>query len=393
MVAVLAMGALAVDLGLAFAARASAQRAADSGALAGASAFMDFDYTDPEAVDAANARALEYATKNDVLRSPIETSQVAVWVIPDSQKVRVRVAAEDLPTFFARALNVLSLDVAATAAAMASDGGSSEKCVLPFAMPDLWDDFDDDDDPENNIPNEPEWWEYDPGDEYEPYQGPCPRGYPNCDNGTGLGSNLRDDGTIDDDIGRRIWIKSGPKGQKGDGSGSSDGWGAGGMDVMIGPGNFLLWSMPDPSNDCDPRTGASWLRENIVGCNACPIRVGVDYPTKPGNVASIKDELRELMDLDPNAEWDQATKSVINSNQANWEDSPRVRIVPLWSPAEYSLQGRSTFQFNNMAKIFIEGGGTNPPDFAVYARFLGMVGAGGGGTTTGSLIKYLRLVE
>jgi hypothetical protein len=393
MVAMLAMGALAVDLGLGFAARAAAQRAADSAALAGASAFIDFDYTDPDAVTTADARAYEFALENDVLRRSIDSSQVSVWVIPDSQKVRVRVAAEDLPTFFARVMNIFSMDVAAMAAAVASEGGSSDKCVLPFAMPDLWDDFDDDDDPENNIPNDPEWWEFDPGDEYEPYQGPCPLTSPNCDNGTGLGSNLRDDGTYDDDIGRRIWIKSAPRGQQGDGSGGDDGWGAGGLDVMIGPGNFLIWSMPDPANDCNPRTGASWVSHNITECNACPIGVGQDFPTQPGNISSIKDELNELMAMDPDAEWDQDSKSVINSNATNWEDSPRVRIVPLWSPADYGLQGRSTFQFNNLAKIFIEGGGTNPPDFAIYARFLGMVDEGGGGTETGSLIKYLRLVE
>jgi hypothetical protein len=392
-VGILAMGALAVDLGLAFAARAAAQRAADSAALAGASAFIDFDYTDPIAVDTANGRAIQFATLNDVLRKPIDASEVMVWVIPDSQKVRVRVEADNLPVFFARFLNISSLDVSASAAAVASEGGSSDKCVLPFAMPDLWDDFDDDDNPENNVPNDPEWWEFDPGDVYEPYQGPCPPTSPDCYNGTGLGSNLRDDATIDDDIGRRIWIKSAPRGQQGGGSGGDDGWGAGGLDVMIGPGNFLLWSMPDPDNDCRPKNGASWVRLNIAECNTCPISVGVDYPSQPGNVASIKDPLEDLMALDPDAEWDQTTKSVINSNAANWEDSPRVRIVPLWSPADYSLQGRSTFQFNNMAKIFIEGGGTNPPDFAIYARFLGMVDEGSGGTETGSLIKYLRLVE
>jgi len=288
------------------------------------------------------------------------------------------------------------MDVAAVAAAEASEGGSADKCVLPFAMPDLWDDRDDDTDPANHVPNEPEWWEFDPGDRYEAFTGPCPPLSPGCNNGTGLGSSFRNDGTYEGDIGRRIWIKAAPKGQKGKGSGGDDGWGAGGTDVMVGPGNFQIWNMPDPDDGCDPLHnggGAKWVGENILECNLCPITVGEDYYTKPGNVASIKDELEEIMDSDPLATWDQASESVISSNAENWEDSPRVRIVPLWSPSDNYLQGHTTIEFNNMAKIFLEGGGTNPPDFAVYARFLGMVDGGGGGTTTGSLIKYLRLVE
>jgi hypothetical protein len=169
---------------------------------------------------------------------------------------------------------------------------------------------------------------------------------------------------------------------------------------MIGPGNFLIWRMPDPENNCEPRAGAQWVTENILGCNACPISVGEDYdlvedyPTQPGNIASVKQELEQVMNEDPNAEWDDVNHKVINSSyEENWEDSPRVRIVPLWSAADFSLQGMSNIKFNNLAKIFLEGGATNPPDFALYARFIGMVDEGGGGAETGSLIKYLRLVE
>jgi hypothetical protein len=168
---------------------------------------------------------------------------------------------------------------------------------------------------------------------------------------------------------------------------------------MIDPGNFLLWEMPDPENDCEGKAGAQWVRQNILECNSCPIYVGQDYDalpdyeTQPGNVASIKQELEQIIAMDPNARWDQGTESVVNSDATSWEDSPRVRIVPLWSPADFDLQGKTSYKFNNLAKIFIEGGGVNPPDFAIYARFIGMVTEGGGGEETGSLVKYLRLVE
>ncbi|MBT8397270.1 MAG: Tad domain-containing protein [Gemmatimonadetes bacterium] len=395
MVVLLGMGALAVDLGMAYAAHAAAQRAADSGALAGASAFIDYDFTLPEASDSANARAMDYATSNDVLARPIEPEDVTVWVIPDSQKVRVHVSAKGLSTWLAKALGIFSMDVGAAAAAVASDGGSADECVLPFAMPDLWDDNDDDtsDPAGDNIPNGDEWWEFEEGDDYARYNGDDTCLYSGC-NGTGLGSNLRDGDGIEADVGRRIWIKSGPKGQK-DGDPYIE-EGAGGQDVMIGPGNFLLWRMPDPDDDCEPKAGANWVRQNILGCNSCPIYVDTEYdigevyPSQPGNVASIKDELEQIMAMDPDATWDSGTQTV---DSQYGDESPRVRIVPLWDPDMFDLQGASTFRFNNMAKIFIEGGGTDPNDFAVYARFMGFVESGGGGSETGTLIKYLRLVE
>ena len=400
LVAVIAAGALAVDLAMAFAARAEAQRAADSAALAGASSFIDF--TNAEAVDSANSRAIDLATANNVLRKQIEPSQVSVWVIPDSQKVRVSVAAEGLPAWFARVLGVFSIDVAAVAAAVASDGGSTNQCVLPFALPDMWKDYDDEEAPPDNIPNGDEAWEFDPGiDEYVRYTGDPDCVWQGC-NGTGLGSNFRDAaGGYEGDLGRRIWIKAGPIGKKDDGSGGA----AGGMDIMVDPGNFKIWAMPDPDKNCeDPSYGANWTRQNlhVSECNPCDIYVGVDYETEPGNEASLRKPLTDIFDADPSAYWDDGANELV-SGFDNPMDSPRVRVVPLWDPNQ-SIQGRSTYQFNNFAYIFLEGGGGTgylpggqtggaKNDFAIYSRFMGMVPGGSGGPSTGTLVKYLRLVE
>ena len=399
MVAVIAMGALAVDLGMAFAARAAAQRAADSAALAGASAFIDYTWSQPIASETAEARALEYAQNNDVLARTIDPSQVTVWVIPDSQKVRVRIGATDLPTWFARVLGVYSMDVAAVAAAVASDGGVTDQCVLPFAIADLWHEEGDPD----RIPGEGDNWSFDPEvDLYEVfdseagcYHKAVPPSSTNlsdgCYNGTGLGSTWRNtyggNTNIYSDVGRRIWIKAGPPGRRGTSSGGD----GGGTDVMVGPGNFYIWEMPDPDMDCQGRPGANWVHENIIGCNACPVFVGPDweYNTQTGNIASIKDSLKDLMDMDPGAYWDESGDSLVSQFG---DSSPRVRIVPLWDPHQ-EMQGKTSFSFNNFAKIFIEGGGTEPPDFPIYARFMGPVTGGRAGPHTGSLVKYLRLVE
>lgn len=397
MVAVIAVGALAVDLGMAFAARAAAQRAADSAALAGASAFLDYTRSEPIAVEVAESRALDYALSNDVLARPIEPSQVSVWVMPDSQKVRVRITATDLPTWFARVLGVVSVDVAAVAAAMASDGGAANQCVLPFALVDLWHDVNDDTN-FNRIPDDGETWVFEPDlDKYAKFEecdGPCPQVDGTPFDGTGLGSSWRDGyppGTwegnnIRRDLGRRLWIKQGPRGKQSDGSGGD----AGGFDVMIGPGNFLIWDMPDPALGCEPRSGASWVQANIAGCNPCEVHLGKEYNTQTGNMTSIKDPLLELVAQDPDAYWDKEKGKVVSPDYPG-ESSPRIRVIPIWDPNQ-RLEGKTTTQFNNFTKVFIEGGGTQAPDFPIYVRFLGTM-TGLPSHETGSLVKHLRLVE
>ena len=273
MVGVLAMGALAVDLGMAFAARAAAQRAADSAALAGAGAFLDF--SEAMASGPATDRAYEYALLNDVIGSSIDSSQVEVWVIPDSQKVRVRISARDLPAWFARVLGFNSMDVAALAAAVASSGGSSDECVLPFTIIDLWDENDPDEDVnENNVPDDGEEWflqdeeEGADPDPYYPFSDPAAAAgfeYPyNTTGGTGLGSAFRDNAAeaypVAGDIGRRLVLKSSP-GNGGPASGGSPGGGwHPNHSGTTGPGNFQIWQMPDieATNSCAPGYRERW---------------------------------------------------------------------------------------------------------------------------------------
>lgn len=407
LVALLGMMALAVDIGFAFTARSEAQRVSDSSALAGASIFLD--ESGLTAVPEAKRRAKEYAARNYVRGEYVDTTFVStstftnddgeqvfqdvtegmtVQVIPGEYKVRVWVRREGLNTWFGRILGQDLLDVEAMAAAVASEGGTADQCVLPFAVPDIWADLDDDLNL-NGYPDEDEDWIYDPAvDDYRPWNGvDCLV----CDNGTGYGSNYRDhrNGIDVDDVGTRMWIKSGPPGQSGGGSGGD----SGGMDDPVGPGNFMLWQMPDPEQNCEEgRAGATWVRENILGCNSCPIGVGAEYTyeTQTGNIASIRQEMEEIMAADPDAEWRDG--EVYTPDYEDPFDSPRVRIVPLWAPGQ-DLQGHSTVEFNNFARIFIEGGAGQGNDFAIYARFVGRIAGGPEGPETGPLVRYLRLVE
>ncbi|NNK48805.1 MAG: hypothetical protein HKP01_08025, partial [Gemmatimonadetes bacterium] len=122
MVAALAVMALAVDVGKLLTAESEAQRAADAGALAGASAFID-DPGNAEAI--AKARAKEYAELHSVRHqtvSIVTDEDVTVDLVNFRVDVTVRqigARANPVPTFFARIFGVNVVDVQAHAAAEA----------------------------------------------------------------------------------------------------------------------------------------------------------------------------------------------------------------------------------------------------------------------------------
>jgi hypothetical protein len=446
--------ALAIDLAMLLTSHSEAQRISDASSLAGASAYAVAQWAldDPATSDSAIARAKLYAGANEVRGRLVDPTTAAteefehpadgfgyiavgpeltVQALPNAitrgangeevttPKVRVWITRSALPAWFARFVGMTNLGVKAMAAAVAAEASrlpyNEDQCIMPIAMPDWWHDPRGDRNG-NRLPDPGEDWEWDEGDVYDPYQqdayDPNPQpGLENDYHGTGLGSGFRD-GAVGDsyqsDLGRRIWVKAGPKGQKGKGSG---GEAPGGMDDMWAPGNFGFWAMPDPGNDCQPSTGAAWLASNILTCNSCPISASVEAPyealNEPGNIASIKDEMEQLYAMDPNAEWREGCtcatfaecgSCIVGSKYANPLKSPRVRPVAVFSPDQQgSINGRKNIYFNNFASIFFEGGGSKDifwPDFQIYGRFLGPAsGTGGGGPELGQLERYLRLVE
>jgi hypothetical protein len=380
-VALFAIASLAIDLGLAYTARSEAQRVADASALAGASAFLDFGISRVE--KQAHIRAIDYATRNFVRNHPVDSSQVTVQILTDSLRIRVWVQSPSLQTWFARFLGISSLQVNAMAAAEVAMAGVTARCVLPMTVPDIWDDFDDDNNPENELPDPLEDWDFDTedGDEYERFDGkPCNE--PTCEaNGTGYGSNHRNasgDG-VEADYGRRLWIKNAPPGLEDEN-----------LQGMIAPGNFLFWQMPDPEDVCRTAGGADQIADNIRRCNNCPIALFVDYDAQTGGIASIANDIRDLVNQDPNAVWNETENELVSDHG---ENSPRVRVIPIWDP-NIELTGTSQpIHFNNFAKVFVEGMSRDRGIQAISARFMGLVQGDPGGGGTGTLVKYLRLVE
>jgi len=372
--------ALAIDLGMMYVAHEDAQRAADAGALAGASAFLD--YAPGAASPTAYDRAMDYSLRNTFQNGPIDSSEVTVRIVPDSQKVGVWVVRDSVRTLFARVLGIRWVPIGAYAEAEAIEAGTA-RCLKPFAVPDLWHDANGDTNG-NRVWDSNENWTYgdDPGDHYAPYSGPG--GDPLE---TGYGSTWRDlasPGTPGD-YGRQIKIKiTDPQ------------------DVEApSPGIFLPWRLPpDPDEETCQQggggyndAGAATYRRNICTCNTQPIQLGAPYDIEPGNmVGPTWQGVNELIDDDPNARWDPSTNSVVGSRfGSGWMSSPRVIRIALFAPGEIQGSGMQSIHFNNFALMFLEQ--QDQMRDPVTGRFLYYVSGDDEGTVTGSLVKSLKLVK
>lgn len=440
--AMLGMAALAVDIGMLLKVRSDAQRAADAAALGGAAEFLNGDpfIMREEAADSA----WKYAGRNYVgwqsidttgpivtdsgTRRIINTPEAYIQSIPDSQKVRVWVRRAATGTWFGKLLGMEFVPVSGRAVAQAVNAGTG-KCVKPFAIPDLWDDADNDTDPRNpgnDLPDiagqqgggsKGEEWEFEPtaGDNYARYEDPD---NPNPAQWTGYGSSYRnnannwyaDDSFTPhklwwDDYGRPMAIKM---------SNPQD---------TPSPGFFYPWVMPyDSSNPGayggqSPNGGANWYEWNIANCNPAPVAVSDEpqdmdstYLNKPGNMIGPTNQgIEALMDGDPLACWQEfddpnhagyktgkvgkrlTANGACDQEYPNWENSPRVMMVPLFDPTQIR-SGRTDLVFNNLALIFLEG--QENAHATVYGRFMYYAKATGPlSPYTGSLIKRLQLVE
>jgi Putative Flp pilus-assembly TadE/G-like len=382
--ALLSISALAIDLGMLLTAREEAQRAADSAALAGAAEYLKSSASD--AITPGKQWAKNLAAENDVRHEPIDTTLVSttslldstkemvVQMMPDSFKVRVTVYRPAIGLWFARIFGVNTWGVAATAVAQATDAGSA-KCLKPFVIPDIWSDATDDKNGDR-IPDNGETWTYDPtkGDTYVAYNGT------NDATATGYGSAFRDgwgngDG-ITADYGREIQLKAQDPSSK---------------QYVVTPSIWLPWDLPDSNGN--PQTGASAYKNNIEQCNTNAVQLGVPYPIETGNmVGPTYQGISDLISQDPNATWDNTTKTVVNSSYgSNWMNSPRVVKMAMAAPGQMTDPGKGTVVFNNFALFFIEGMASNHDP--VVGRFLYYATGDAGGPTQGSLVKTLRLVQ
>jgi Flp pilus assembly protein TadG len=416
LVTLIGLIAIAVDVGLWLTTRSEAQRAADAAALAGAGLYMN--PTKPTK-DQAEAEARRFAALNFVGRdminalAPSDGGDVDVVVNHADQRVTVTIDGGTHP-LFAQYLGWDRLPVQATAAARVFNAGGA-KCVKPFALPDYWEERDQDTNGDR-VWNNNESWVFDPGrDRYEKWNGS-----ESHTTATGYGSAWRNGWTDPNgtgypgDHGRPVTIKAGTPSNNGNPNNNP---------APISPGTYLPFALPpDPMmpKECGgaPGSGGSGgngrggkaYKLNICECNNNTIDLDTyyeveDLSNEPGGmVGPTNDGFAHLYGQDPGAHWD-GSKLVSEMGY----DSPRVIKVALYDPADFERQGRgSRMKFNNIALFFIEGcpnktAGGPPVAFdnnrcdkqaGVTGRFLKFAdGVSSSGPTKGSMVKVLQLVQ
>jgi hypothetical protein len=378
LVAGLSVLALAVDLGLRFATRSEAQRAADAAALAGASAFMDPLIVGEDAREAeAERRALDFARQNRILKQPIDSGEVHIEVIADSSKVRVTIRRTGLPTWFARLFGVDSMAVSARAAAAVAESGRTD-CVMPWAVVDFWDETNPLEDGNNNdLPDPGESWSYDPvNDRYTPLGAAS-----GLETGLGSGFRTRLGGAQPyyNDYGLPIILRP---------ADPTDPTGPG---AYRGPAGYYIWRHDD---------GEPAYAERIMECDPRGIEVGQAYdvePTSgsdPATAALTRAAVDSLMALDPDAYWEDLPGPVAGTlsgrvaNSRFGMRSPRIVRVPIIRPPSGPV---SEVEFNNVGLLFLEGVQGNGE---IRGRFLYYVpGQSGGSGPAAPLIRYVQLTE
>ena len=133
-VVLFAMASLAVDLGIIYTARTSAQHAADAAALAGAWTFVNPSATSGDAREAA----ITVAAQNKVMGQPVVLDPGNVVPDPTFKRVTVtvpRTGANGITTFFAKAIGWRSVDVSVKATAETGSAGTGSQCLKPMFIP------------------------------------------------------------------------------------------------------------------------------------------------------------------------------------------------------------------------------------------------------------------
>jgi Putative Flp pilus-assembly TadE/G-like len=345
-----------VDYGVMWVGRRQAQNAADAGALAGAVA-MAFDangWTNRTETGPARLAARQLAVSHNVWGQAPDvnittdvffTDQPAAMCAPDPDGntpcIRVDVYRNQerdnaLPALFGVAVGLTEQGVRATATARVAIANASD-CLKPWAIPDKWLDRHDvtpvididewtlDDKFETEICQGNTCTPLDPPDLYtRPTEN---------DPGTGF--------TVAVDKGLKLTLKHGSP------------------QDSIAPGVFYPVRIPRYDGNS---TGGNDYRENIASCNGVPIEILDTLETENGNmIGPTKQGVDDLIALDPNAEWDPTSMSVVNSCAQSATpcaaNSPRIVAIPVFDTAEYhagKMNGLTTLTVVNILGFFID---------------------------------------
>ncbi len=366
-------GILTIDIGRMLVTKTQLQNAADAGALAGAGMYCGGTPTDEEAI----AEAKKVADMNQALEDNAVPLNVPFGDIsvdhPDGNNDVTVTARSDTRQYLLGLFDIfrgnntnpdIVVPDAQTAAAISATatarcgGTCSVSCVKPWSIPDRWDDV-------TGVPGymgepvgrkrRPDWRNNDDFN-FEAFtdaneSGRWERGEAYVDdNGNGdydaenyhpsltgygpdpvPGNFLSPEG----DLGLELTLHAGNPS-------SSD---------PPSPGQFFSVALP-PINKGTPIPGGDEYRENIARCNQSSIEKGDWLATEPGLMTGPTNQgMRDLIAQDPDAEWDDATQSVINSD---FPVSPRIVLIPIHDPRIPVRSGRKEVQVVKVAAFFME---------------------------------------
>jgi len=358
MIAFMAATTLAIDVGMFMTARAQAQNAADSGALAGAVALGFDDFDDRSPGGPAVQSAINAALANTVMHDSVSVTPGDVtFPVGPSGANRVRVIVRRtvernnaVPTLIGPMFGVPTADIVATATAEAAPANAMT-CVKPFIIPDKWIES-----------HSPPWSEDDTFEMFDNQGNPLPTQdvYIPADQPGYTGYNQ------ETDRGRRITLRAG--------SGHN-----------INPTFYYSLALGDETGGAD----YDW---NIANCNTSIIHWGDIVIQEPGNmVGPTISGTQELIAQDPNAYWDEARNTVVT----DFYPSPRVFPIPLYDPiyyAEGKANGRfADFKVANYIGFFLERITGNE----IVGRVIPISGIAAGGIPTpdNAFPVAIRLVE
>jgi Flp pilus assembly protein TadG len=389
----LGMAALAIDYGMIKSAKAEGQRAMDSAALAGASAFLINDPTVNKTTEATK-RAKDFARQHTVHSVLIDTTgacgvaEVCVTVDLAKEEVKADFARAGLNLWFARTFGTNNMGITASATAHAVESGITT-CLMPIAIADKWHNTlpDPTEDANGNTiwdykdangngqwdyttskgkQTEPwEQWVYNPsqGDYYYPPSSVTPTGYSSGDYGHQMVLMTLDPNSTSISSNYLAWGK--------DGTAASDSALAARIRSPECSEHQLNESEQRAANGSKPNLGQAWA---------------------------------DRINMAPSADWtwNNSTNSPVCGNvtcPTNWEEiSPRVVAIGLYDPGELLNPQNNSIHFLNFAKIFLDKRPCSGPPgqckAEVTGRFLGYVEGGGGtGPSSGPLVKKLVLIK
>ncbi len=339
LLALLALSAFVFDYGVMWASRGQAQNSADAGALAGAQSLLLL-----QGDDAARNAATALATRHSIFGQNVIAGNVTVTVpLPcpapfntPSGCIKVDISKQDVPTFFARLVNIQTQGVRATATAMVG-AGNAVQCIKPWIVADRWTD-------NSGTGSNTSGW-----DQEDVFQ-------PGTDVYAPPGFRAEGPGN---DVGLQLALK-------GDGKQWSSGWS---LEIDLGGGN-----------------GGNTYRDEIAGCPSWVPTVGLYNPAYPCNsradtnpergCVNVKTGVRQgptaqgvadLIALDSGSYWNPATNSVSGgcmatgtcNNPTGVNISPRIAPIAIFDPVSYANSGCSgnncVAKVVNLLGFFVEG--------------------------------------